>query len=126
MGVRVKVIPALKARDARYAYEATDDYVKIAVGKTSGKHDGDVGKVSENVGKTAKSVWKASGKREKVSGKILEACRERNSITIPELASLIGITERSIERNIQKLQRNGLLERVGGRKEGYWEVKENG
>jgi ATP-dependent DNA helicase RecG len=34
MGVRVKVIPALKAWDSRYAYEATEDYVKIVVGKT--------------------------------------------------------------------------------------------
>jgi ATP-dependent DNA helicase RecG len=34
MGVRVKVIPALDARDARYVYEAADDYVKITVEKT--------------------------------------------------------------------------------------------
>jgi ATP-dependent DNA helicase RecG len=34
MGVRVKVIPALEARNSRYTYEATEDYVKIAVGKT--------------------------------------------------------------------------------------------
>ncbi|MBE0503205.1 MAG: HTH domain-containing protein, partial [Desulfuromonadales bacterium] len=71
---------------------------------------------------------KASGKRResvgKASGKILEACRERSAITIPELAALIGITERSVERNIQKLQATRLLRRVGGRKEGYWEVSE--
>jgi ATP-dependent DNA helicase RecG len=35
MGVRMKVIPALEAMNSRYAYEATDDYVKIVVGKTS-------------------------------------------------------------------------------------------
>lgn len=64
----------------------------------------------ENVGKT--------------SGKILGACREKSSITIPELAVLLGITERSVERNIQKLQEEGLLRRVGGRKEGHWEVLE--
>jgi ATP-dependent DNA helicase RecG len=34
MGIRVKVIPALEARNAKYIYEATDDYVKITVGKT--------------------------------------------------------------------------------------------
>jgi ATP-dependent DNA helicase RecG len=128
MGVRVKVIPALEARDAKYAYEAMDDYVKIIVGKSSGnakpdnssqngiigggKSPGNVGKVS---GKSMESVGKASEK-------ILDACRERNSITIPELASLIGISERSVERNIQKLRQNGLLKRVGGRKEGHWEI----
>jgi ATP-dependent DNA helicase RecG len=54
----------------------------------------------------------------KTSVKILEACRERNTITIPELAVLIGKPERSIERNIQKLQQDGLLKRIGGRKGG--------
>jgi len=68
------------------------------------------GKRRENVGKT--------------SGKILQAIEQNNTITIPELASLIGVTERSIERNIRKLQSSGLLKRKGGRKEGRWEVIE--
>jgi ATP-dependent DNA helicase RecG len=58
----------------------------------------------------------------KTSVKILEVCLERNTITIPELAVLIGKSERSIERNIQKLQQDGLLTRIGGRKGGYWKV----
>jgi predicted HTH transcriptional regulator len=35
---------------------------------------------------------------------------------------LIGKSERSIERNIKKLQQDGLLKRTGGRKGGHWEV----
>ena len=70
----------------------------------------------------------ASGKRRenvgKTSGKILEVCRETPSITIHELADLIGITERSVQRNIQNLQKEGLLRRIGGRKEGRWKVME--
>lgn len=69
-----------------------------------------------------------SGKRRlsvgKTSGKILEVCRERPFVTIPELARSIGITERSVQRNIRNLQRDGFLRRVGGRKEGYWQVIE--
>lgn len=60
----------------------------------------------------------------KTSGMILDACRGKSTITIPELAALVGVTERSIERNIQKLQASGLLRRIGGRKEGHWEVAE--
>jgi ATP-dependent DNA helicase RecG len=90
MGVRVKVIPALEANDAKYVYEATEDFVKVSVGKASGI--------------------------------ILDACRENGSITIPELAILADITERSVQRNIRKLQESGLLRRIGGRKEGRWEV----
>ncbi|GAB6060165.1 winged helix-turn-helix domain-containing protein [Desulfonatronum parangueonense] len=84
-----------------------------SVGKNVGKDVGkDVGKVS---GKCRESV-------KKTSGKILDACREKPSITIFELAELIGITERSVQRNIQNLQKDGLLRRIGGRKEGRWEV----
>jgi predicted HTH transcriptional regulator len=40
------------------------------------------------------------------------------------MASKIGITERSIERNIRKLQTEGKLKRIGPAKGGYWVVKE--
>lgn len=84
-------------------------------------------KETENASvKSHGSVGKASEKRRvsvgKASGKILDASRQNSTITIPELSALLGITERSVERNIQKLQQNGLLRRVGGRKEGRWEV----
>jgi DeoR/GlpR family transcriptional regulator of sugar metabolism len=56
---------------------------------------------------------------------ILDACRATPSITIPELVEKIGVTERSIQRNIQKLQAGGLLQSMGGREEGCWEVRES-
>jgi len=37
MGVRTKVIPALKARGAQFLFDITDDYMNVSVGKTSGK-----------------------------------------------------------------------------------------
>jgi ATP-dependent DNA helicase RecG len=77
---------------------------------------------------TGKATSETSGKRResvgKASGKILAACRERPSTTISELAERIGISERSVQRNIQRLRKDGLLSRVGGRKEGHWEVAE--
>ncbi|MGB0373075.1 MAG: hypothetical protein ACPGN3_17230 [Opitutales bacterium] len=39
-----------------------------------------------------------------------------------ELAEMIGITERSIERNIQNLRKSGQLLRKEGAKGGHWEV----
>jgi len=73
-------------------------------------------KCRESVGETS---GKASGK---ASGNILDVCRENPAITIPEMADRVGITERSIQRNIQKLQADGYLRRIGGRKEGILEV----
>jgi len=58
----------------------------------------------------------------KTSGKILLALKEDGNLTIPELASLIGVTERSIERNIKKLQEERRLRRIGPAKGGHWEI----
>lgn len=70
---------------------------------------------------TPKVSGKTSGK---TSGKIIELMRQNPSITIPELAEIIGVTERSVERNIQKLQDDKIIRRVGPAKGGHWEVME--
>jgi ATP-dependent DNA helicase RecG len=64
---------------------------------------------------------KTSGK---TSGKILTYIKENNKVAIPELAQIIGITERSVEKNIQKLQEQNKLIRVGGAKGGFWEISD--
>ncbi|AEW01037.1 transcriptional regulator [Niastella koreensis] len=76
---------------------------------------------SENVGETS---GKRRGNVGKTSGKILELMKTNPGITIPEIAAIIGVTERSIERNIQKLHQENFLERVGAANGGSWEVKE--
>ena len=81
-------------------------------------------KVGESSSSSKKSetpgeLSKTSGK---TSGKILAALKQDENLTIPELASLIGVTERSIERNIRKLQEQGRLRRIGPAKGGRWEV----
>jgi ATP-dependent DNA helicase RecG len=58
----------------------------------------------------------------KTSVKILEAIKSNDRITIPELAETIGVTTRSIERNIQNLQQNGKLVRIGPDKGGHWKI----
>ena len=68
----------------------------------------------------AVSLGKTSGK---TSGKILAALKQDGNLTIPELASLIGATERSIARNIKELQEQGQLRRMGPAKGGHWEVQ---
>lgn len=77
-------------------------------------------------GKTAENGTKASvktaGSVGKTSGKILSAISDNANITIPELADLVGVTQRSVERHLRKLKQKGILKRVGGRKHGYWEV----
>lgn len=58
----------------------------------------------------------------KTSVKILDLVKSNSNITIPELSHLIGVSERSIERNIKNLQDSKKLMRVGPDKGGHWEV----
>ena len=64
-----------------------------------------------------------SGKMpEKTSEKILYLISENPRITTRELVDIIGIHERNVARNLKTLQERGFLRRIGGRKEGYWQV----
>ena len=58
----------------------------------------------------------------KTSVKILQAILENAEITIPDIADRVGITTRSVERNIRKLQEEKRLRRIGPDKGGHWEV----
>jgi DeoR/GlpR family transcriptional regulator of sugar metabolism len=43
-------------------------------------------------------------------------------LKLAELAKTFGLSTRSIERNLQKLQKEGRLRRIGPQNGGYWEV----
>jgi Fic family protein len=67
----------------------------------------------------------ASGKvTGKTSGKILDIIARRRDVTIPELAALTGVTERTVERNLRQLQAAKRLRRVGPARGGYWQIIE--
>ena len=58
----------------------------------------------------------------KTSEKIINALDHNHAMTIAELAKTFGLSTRSIERNLQKLKKEGRLGRIGPQKGGYWEV----
>jgi len=75
---------------------------------------------SEASGKTSgKTSEKAS---EKASEKILQLLRKDNQLTIATLSQKIGVSTRSIERNLKILQEQGSLVRQGPDKGGHWQV----
>jgi len=69
--------------------------------------------------KTKDDTWKTS---EKTSEKILQLIASNQRTTIAELAKAIGVTTRSIERNIKNLQAQGRLRRTGPDKGGHWAI----
>lgn len=54
--------------------------------------------------------------------KLLELIQKRPNVTKEEMAKQFGISTTAIDNNIKTLKAKGLLERVGGRKDGYWKI----
>lgn len=53
---------------------------------------------------------------------IIHLLEETPSATMPQIAESLTITYRSVRRDIDYLQKIGIVSREGGRKEGYWVI----
>lgn len=56
--------------------------------------------------------------------KIIDAIKSNPKVTQEELAEIVGITRKSVISNMKKLQENGLINRIGADKNGYWKIVE--
>ncbi len=135
MGVRTKVIPALKAGGLEPIFQASDDYVKTTIEKIKGQND------LINLPLTDEAARK-KGKKEgedSISGQaerrddlindllrghddLINAIRANPHSDYQALAHKIRVSEATVKRHIQKLKRAGILLRKGSRKTGHWEV----
>ena len=61
---------------------------------------------------------------QKSSQKILELIAQNPKITTTEMAETLGISRRSIAKQITNLKNNNQLRRIGPDKGGHWEVVE--
>jgi len=61
-------------------------------------------------------------KMSKLDNDILDTIKDNKYLTIFELAKLTGKSEATIHRHLNTLMENGVIERVGSRKTGYWEI----
>ncbi len=66
-------------------------------------------------------------RRMKKTGKkgVLENVLENVTETSASLAVFLGVNERTIRRDLQYLQKQGIIRRVGPDKGGHWEVNDN-
>ena len=74
---------------------------------------------------TQKATQKAIQNLTEQQEAILSFLKEHPKATRKEISkSLPNITEDGVKYNLSRLQELGLLERVGGRKQGYWQIIE--
>ena len=59
-----------------------------------------------------------------LSEQIINLIKSDNFITISQISDILNIPKRTIEREIQKLQENKRITRVGAKKNGYWQIME--
>lgn len=72
---------------------------------------------------TSKSTVKGALKSALKSAlKTMELIEENPYITISELAEKLSISKRAVDKQIAKLKENGIIERIGADKGGYWKV----
>ena len=75
------------------------------------------------VNQTGKELEKITEKTtEKTTEKILCIIKNNPSVTYRELAEALAMSEDGIYWSVKQLRKQGILHRIGGRKEGYWQV----
>lgn len=55
---------------------------------------------------------------------IINLVKEQTNMTTTQMAERLGVTKRTILRDIEALKEKGLIIRVGSEKTGYWELKQ--
>ena len=60
--------------------------------------------------------------REKSREKVLRFIRENSAITTQEIAQILGLSLKGVEKIIRTLKQQKLLRRIGPDKGGHWEV----
>ena len=61
--------------------------------------------------------------QETTQEKIINLIRKNPNITQTQMAKILGLTRDGISYNIKQLKDNGIIERIGATKNGYWIVK---
>ena len=54
---------------------------------------------------------------------IIEILRANPSITLDEVAERIGKSSRTVKMAVKSMRERGIIERVGGKKNGNWVIK---
>ena len=77
---------------------------------------------NETVNATANATVNATVKLSKTQKRILPIIQENKYATYEEIAKQLDIERTTVWRNLDAMKKNGVVNRIGGDKNGYWEV----
>jgi ATP-dependent DNA helicase RecG len=75
--------------------------------------------------KTSEKTSEKTLKTLKTADEILRLINNNKLVTIAEMARITGVTTRSIERNLESLQTQNKIKRIGSAKGGHWQIITN-
>lgn len=120
----INQIKAKRYTDSLVDYVGDVILVGVNYDKRTKKHQCSIERVTKGFQGVAKTFGESSGKSsEKSSEKILYYMKQNPSITIAELCKVIGLSDKGVRKNINKLKECGRLTRVGPDKGGWWKVE---
>ncbi len=113
-------VPKITKVYGREAYDFRENSIVVTI--PFSRTEANVGdKVVNNVGD--KVVNNVGDKKLNASQqKIVDAMRDDPNVTHVKLMAIVGIGKTAIQNNISYLRKNGIIERVGSNKNGYWKV----
>ena len=99
-------------------FEEFDDGIKVTIYRGNGAkiHD------TNGINGTNGTINDTDDTLTETDQKIIQLLLEDEKITQKRLAEILGISLRTIKRNMMGLQESGTIERVGSNKAGYWKV----
>lgn len=140
-------VPTIQAKLAengspRAVFETTDDRLTFLVTipvhqgctessgttvKSSETSSGTKPQSSETTEFSSERATKSSERKQKSSERVLDLIRQKPSISAAEIAMMIDMSSRGVEKLIKRLREDGILRRIGADYGGYWEIitKEN-
>ena len=95
--------------------------ITIPCHETAGNIIADIASKDDSQKSSQKSSQKNS-QRNHNSQMIMDMIRQNPNVTTSDMAEKIGISRRSIAKITHKLQTEGVIRRIGSRKDGHWEV----
>ena len=106
--------------------EDTGNFIKIAL-ETDLKTENDIKndiKTENDINNDTINDIKSNNETNNLKNQIIILLSQEHAITIPEIANKYRKSVSTINRNIKELKNTGKVERIGGKKGGYWKVND--